>query len=142
MAVFNKFQDFSEQLARATHNFSQHAFKVMLTNTLPVATQNEKSSLVEVTANSGYPSGGLTTQISLSEVDGVASVSATQVTFTATEQEIGPFRYAVLYNSSATSPLGALIGWWDYGTSITLHESETLTVKFGNTSPGVVFTLS
>lgn len=142
MAAFNKFQDFSEQLARATHNFNQHTFKVLLTNTSPVASLNQKSSVVEVTTSEGHPAGGLATQISLSEVDGVTTVSGTQVVFTATGAEIGPFRYAVLYNSTTTNPLGALIGWWDYASAITLNESETLTVKFSNASPGAIFTLS
>jgi hypothetical protein len=39
---------------------------------------------------------------------------------------IGPYQYAVLYNfTSATKPL---IGWWDYGTAITLTNGNTFTV--------------
>jgi hypothetical protein len=52
------------------------------------------------------------------------------------------FRYAVLYNDSATSPADALIGWWDYGSSLTLQDTETFTVRFSNASPGAIMTLA
>ena len=47
---------------------------------------------------------------------------------------MGPFRYVVLHNDSATSPLNALIGWWDHGSSVTLENTDTFTVDFGATT--------
>jgi hypothetical protein len=76
------------------------------------------------------------------EVSGTTTVQGTQVVFTASGGSIGPFRYAILYNDTATSPADALIGWWDYGSSITLADTETFTVKFNNASPGTIFTLA
>ena len=43
-------------------------------------------------------------------------------------------RYAVLYNDTPTSPADPLIGWYDYGASITLADTETLTVDFDATN--------
>jgi hypothetical protein len=63
------------------------------------------------------------------------------VVFTATAGGIGPFRYAILYNDTATSPADALIAFWDYASSVTLADTETFTVKFNNTTPGTIFTL-
>lgn len=57
--------------------------------------------------------------------------------FTAAGGPIGPFRYAVLYNDTPTSPADPLIGWWDYGSSITLLNGETLPVDFDPTT-GVI----
>lgn len=145
MATYNKFQDFSEQLIRGVHDWDAHTFKVALTNTAPAATQ---ASLDTVTnhpapaAANGYAAGGSATTITISETTGTTTVSGTQVVFTASGGQIGPFRYAILYNDTATSPADALIAWWDYGTSITLNDTETFTVKFNNASPGTILTLA
>ena len=53
--------------------------------------------------------------------------AGTEPSWTAAGGSIGPFEYAVLYNStSATQPL---IGWWDYGLPITLTNGNTFTVS-------------
>lgn len=145
MATFNKFQDFSEQLSRGVHDFDAHTFRVALTNVAPTATQTSLDTVTNhpaPAAANGYSAGGTATTISISETAGTTTVSGTQVVFTATAGGIGPFRYAILYNDSATSPADALIGWWDYASSITLNDTETFTVKFSNTSPGAIFTLA
>ena len=65
---------------------------------------------------------------------GTAKVTGTDIVFTAAGGSIGPLRYAVLYNDSPTSPAKPLIAWWDYGSSITLNDQETLTVDFDGTN--------
>jgi hypothetical protein len=52
--------------------------------------------------------------------------------FTAASGTIGPFRYATLYNDTSTND--QLIGFWDYGSSITLQDTETFTVDFDATN--------
>lgn len=144
MATYNKFQDFSEQLIRGVHDWDAHTFKVALTNTAPVATQttwNTTDHPAPAAAN-GYTAGGTATTISISESSGTTTVQGTQVVFTATAGGIGPFRYVILYNDSATSPADAAIAWWDYASSITLADTETFTVKFNNTTPGTILTLA
>lgn len=141
MAIQNKFQDYVEKLVSGTHNWTAHTFKVALTNTAPAATQTTFDPVTNhaaPAAASGYPAGGLATTITVSETGGVATVQGTQVVFTATAGGIGPFRYAVLYNSTNNS----LVSWGDYGSSITLNDTETFTAKFNNASPGSIFTIS
>jgi len=143
MATYNKFQDFSEQLVRGVHDWDAHTFKIALTNTAPAATDttwNLTSHPAPAAAN-GYASGGSATTIAISETTGTTTVTGTQVVFTATSGGIGPFRYAILYNDSATSPSKAPIAYWDYAASVTLADTETFTVKFNNTTPGTIFTL-
>ena len=143
MAAYNKFQDFSEQLVRGVHDWDANTFKIALTNTAPTATQttwNLTDHPAPAAAN-GYTAGGTATTIAISETTGTTTVTGTQVVFTAAGGNLGPFRYAILYNDSATSPADAAIAWWDYASSITLADTETFTVKFNNTSPGTIFTL-
>ena len=143
MAAYNKFQDFSEQLVRGVHDWDAHTFKIALTNTAPVATQTTWNTTDHPapSAANGYTAGGTATTIAVSETTGTTTVTGTQVVFTATAGGIGPFRYAVLYNDSATSPADAAVAWWDYASSITISDTETFTVKFNNTTPGTIFTL-
>lgn len=133
MAVYNKFNQFTKDLVDGVHDFDAHAFKVMLTNTAPVATNTVKANLTEITAGSGYTAGGTATTITTSTATGTAKVTGTDVVFTSTGT-IGPFRYAVLYNDSPTTPADPLIAWWDYGSAITLNNTETLTVDFDATN--------
>jgi hypothetical protein len=63
------------------------------------------------------------------------------VGFTATGA-MATFRYAVLYNDTATSPADALIAYFDYGVAISLTNTDTFTVRFNNASPGTMFTLA
>ena len=133
MAAYNKFQDFSEQLVRGVHDWDAHTFKIALTNTAPTAAQttwNVTDHPAPAAAN-GYTAGGTATTIAVSETSGTTTVTGTQVVFTATTGGIGPFRYAVLYNDTATSPADAAIAYWDYGSSVTLASGETFTVDFG-----------
>lgn len=144
MATFNKFNDFTEQLVRGVHDWDAHTFKVALTNTLPTSSQVSLDLVTNhppPTNANGYTAGGTATTISVSETSGTATVQGTQVVFTATAGGIGQFRYVILYNDSATSPADALIGWWDYGSSISLADGESFTVQFNSASPGTIFTL-
>ena len=140
MAAYNKFQDFSEQLVRGTHNFASNVFKVYLSNDTPSASADTvKADLAEITAGNGYTAGGATTTITISETTGTTTVSGTQASWTATGS-VGPFRYAVLYNDTSASD--NLVAWWDYGSSVTLANGESFTVKFSGTDPGAIFTLA
>jgi hypothetical protein len=131
MATYNKFQAFTKDLIDGKHNFSSNVFKVMLTNTQPLVTNAIKTDITEITAGNGYTAGGTATTITETTTSGVAKVTGSNVVFTATGA-VGPFQYAVLYNSTtATNPL---ISWWDYGSAISLVSTETLTVAFDATN--------
>lgn len=134
MATYNKFQQFTKDLVDGVHDFDAHTFKVLLTNTAPVNTNTVKANLTEIGAGNGYTAGGTATTISTSTSSGTAKVTGSDVVFTAAGGSIGPLRYAVLYNDSPTSPADPLIAWWDYGSSITLADTETLTVDFDGTN--------
>lgn len=140
-SAWNKYQDFSEQLIRGVHDWDAHVFKVALSNTLPVNTHTSLSQVTEIAAGNGYTAGGGTTTVTISESGGTTTVSGTEVVFTATGA-MATFRYAILYNDTATSPADALIAHFDYGSAISLTNTETFTVRFNNASPGTMFTLA
>ena len=127
MPTANKFQDFSEQQTLAIHDWDTHVFKVALTNSAPVATNTVLANITQISGTNGYTTGGTAASISSSaQTAGVYKLVLGDVTFTASGGSIGPFRYAVLYNDSATSD--ELIGYSDYGTNITITNGASFTV--------------
>ena len=122
MSAFTKFYDFVEQLGAGVHNFSSHSIKVYLSNEVPLVTDTVKADIAEITAGNGYTAGGASITPVWSETAGVAILTGTDVTWTATGGPIGPFRYVILYNDSATND--NLIGWWDYGSELTINADE------------------
>lgn len=134
MAVYNKFNQFTKDVVDGRHVFGTHTFKVMLTNTAPAASNQVKTDITEIAAGFGYTAGGPTTTITTSTSAGVAQATASNVTVTAAGGSIGPFRYAVLYNDTQTTPSKPLVGWWDYGSAITLATTEQLTIAFDATN--------
>lgn len=129
MAAFNKFNSFVEALGRKVHNLNADSLKVMLSNTAPVAGNAVKTDITEIAAGNGYVAGGTVSGTnSYVQTAGTAKLLSNDVVFTAAGGTIGPLRYAVLYNDTATNK--ELIGWWDYGSSVTLQIGETFTVDF------------
>lgn len=131
MAAFNKFQDFVEQLGLKKHDLHNDVLKVFLTNEAPLVADTVKADMAEISAGNGYTAGGEDSQNTYTESSGTGTLAGTDIVWTASGGTIGPFRYAVLYNDTQTSPADPLIGWWDYGSSITLQNGETFTVDFG-----------
>jgi hypothetical protein len=134
MATFNKFNAFVEAVAEKVHNLGTDTLKVMLTNTLPTAANAIKTDITEISAGNGYTAGGNTaTQTSSSQTSGTYTlVLADPASFTASGGSIATFRYAVLYNDTAASK--NLIGWWDYGSAVTLASGDSFTVDFDPTT--------
>lgn len=134
MAAFNKFNSFVEALAEKKHDLGADTLKVLLTSTAPVATNSVKADLTEIAAGNGYTAGGNTASVTSSaQTSGTYKlVLGDPATWTASGGSIGPFRYAVLYNDTATND--ELIGWWDYGSAVTLTDGESFAVDFDPTT--------
>lgn len=136
MAAFNKFNAFAAAMPNGGVNLASDTLKVMLTNTLPLASNVQYSDISagEVANGNGYTTGGAAvTTGSSSQTAGVYKyvASAANPTWTATGS-VGPFRYVVLYDT--TPGTKSLIGWWDYGSSITLANTNTFTITFDATN--------
>lgn len=132
MATYVKFQEFIGELGKGTHQLDAggHTLKAYLSNTAPsVSGDADKADLAEITAEHGYSSGGNDIQNDWSETDGTGTLTGVDITITASAGTIGPFRYVILYNDTATDD--PLICYWDYGSSITLQDGESFTINFG-----------
>lgn len=133
MASFNKYQQFVADLASGVHQLqtgTSHVLKVALTNTAPnAATHVVRADITELGTANGYTAGGLSVgTITGAQTAGTFKlVGGTDPVWTASGA-LGPFRYAVLYNDTPTSPADPLIGYWDYGSSVTLNSGDTFTV--------------
>lgn len=135
MATFVKFNKFLDQIGKKCYDFSSDTLKFALTNTAPTAASDTGflpgSSHPPPAAANGYTTGGHAATIaSWSETGGTATLACTtDVVITATTGGIGPFRYVILYDDTTSSPVAdPLIGYWDYGSSITLAVGETFTI--------------
>ena len=138
MATYIKYQKGVEALLESI-NAGSDTWKVALSNTAPnVATNATLSDATEISAGNGYTAGGYAASVSSSAQSGgtYKLVLNSPATWTATGGSIGPLRYAILYDSTTDN----LIGYWDYGSSITLNAGDTFTVNLDGTNG--VFTVA
>jgi len=125
MATFNKFDSFVETLAEKSHNLGSDQLVVALTNSAPIASNTQLSNITEITYTN-ISSRNVTTSTS-AQTSGTYKLVCADLVLTASGA-VGPFRYVVLYNDTATNDL--LIGYYDYGSSISLANGETFTIDF------------
>src|SRR2546430_1868826 len=124
MVAFNKFNSFVEAVAEKSHNLQSDVLKVMLTNVAPVATNTVKADLTDIAAGNGYVAGGTqATLVSSAQTSGTYKLVLNDVTFTASGGSIATFRYVVVYNDTATNK--ELIGWYDYGASVIITDTNS-----------------
>lgn len=142
-----KFLTFSGDLCGKVHDVlgtagsTADTLKVYLSNTAPnTSTNTVKSDLAEITEQNGYTAPVSTANVGVNTA-GTVTVTGTNTTITASGGSVGPFRYIVLYNSTAgTTPL---VAYWDYGSSLTLNDGDSFVIKYNNgASSGTLFTLA
>ncbi len=138
MASFVKYQKGVEALVEGI-NAGADTWKVALSNTAPnVSTNASLADATEIAAGNGYTAGGNTAAVSSStQTGGTYKLILTSPTaWTASGGSIGPFRYAILYDSTTDN----LVGYWDYGSSVTLAAGESFSVVLDGTNG--VFTVA
>lgn len=135
MATFNKVNDF---VKNAVHNMDLESDQIVvaLSNTAPASETNNPASdgngiLANVTqiAYTNLSSRNVTTTSS-TQTGGTYKLVLADITLTSSGGSTGPFRYVYLYNDTVTTPGDPLIGYYDYGSSLTLNDGDSLTVDF------------
>lgn len=132
MAALAFYDDFAKRLVDGEYGtWSSAGLKYALTNTAPTLTHDSLSQITEVSGGN-WTSGGIsvgTVSTAIDDTDGVRVVSNADLSHVQATASVGPFRYVVLYADTPTTPTAdPLIGYWDYGSNITLNVGETLNV--------------
>jgi len=129
VATFTKVLSFPEAVAEKVHNLGSDQIKIALTNTTPNTAWTKLSDLTEIsyTNLSGANPLNVTTTSSSSS-GGTYTLVLKDLVLTATGA-VGPFRYVYVYNDTASNK--ELIGYVDYGSSISLADTQTFTIDFG-----------
>lgn len=142
MASFNKVNDF---VKNAVHNMDLESdqFVVALSNTAPASESSNPESdgngiignVTEI-AYTNLSSRNITTTSS-AQSGGTYKLVLSDITLTSTGGSTGPFRYIYIYDDTVTSPADPIVGYYDYGSSLTLNDGDSFTVDF-NAANGVI----
>lgn len=125
MATYTKINAFVEALAEKSHNLGSDQLVVALTNTAHTSTWDRLTDLTQI-SYANCSSRNITTTSS-TQTSGTYKLVLADLTLTASGT-VGPFRYIYIYNDTSTNDL--LIGYYDYGSSITLASGDTFSIDF------------
>jgi hypothetical protein len=141
MASFTKLNGFVEHVAEGVHNLGSDTLTIALSNTAPGSESTPPTGATSdcVLANitqisyTNCSSRVITTSAS-AQTSGTYKLTLADLTLTASGGTVGAFRYVYIYNDTPTSPADPLIGYYDYGSSITLNDTETMLINFDGTN--------
>jgi hypothetical protein len=125
MATFNKINSFVEAMAEKKHNLGSDTLTVALTNTAHNSAWTQLSELTQVSYTN--LSARVITTSSSAQTSGTYKLVLTDLVLTASGA-VGPFQYIYIYNDTATND--ELIGYYNYGTPVTLASGDTFTIDF------------
>jgi len=129
LATYNKHNAFVEDVCEKVHNLAADAITAYLTASAnaPVATNSILANLTQISyTNLSSRVFSVTTS---AQTSGTQTYLLADLTLTASGA-VATFRYAGYYNDTPTSPADPLIGWWDYGSDVTLASGETFAYDF------------
>ena len=135
MASFTKVNDFVVNLANAM-DLDSDTLKVALCNTDPASGTSVVSDgngvLANVTEITYTNLSARTLQnVTSTQTSGTYTFSADDLVLTASGGSVAPFRYVVIYNDTPTSPADPIVGYYDYGSALTLNDGDTFTIDIG-----------
>ena len=124
MATYNKYTAGVESLLEVI-NAGADSWKIALANSINIADTTFTPGTSDLATGGGYTQGGNAAAIiSSTHTAGTFSLKLTSPTmWTGTGAGFGPFRYIILYNSTNNIP----VGYWDYGSSISVTAGSTFT---------------
>lgn len=131
MAAFVKFQPFAENVYEKKFNFGSDTFKVVLTNTVPDATDGVLADIAGQISLTNLSSNTLTVSSS-AQTSGTFKWVVADLVLTASGA-VSDFRYIVIYDDTATND--ELVGYWDRGSTLSgMASGDTFTCDFDGTN--------
>ncbi|MFC1996987.1 hypothetical protein ACFLXI_05190 [Chloroflexota bacterium] len=139
MASFVLINDWLDNMVENA-DLASDQFTIALSNTAPGAestppTGDGDGILGNITeAVYTYCSTRDITTVSSTQAAGTYKLILTDLVLTASGGSVGPFRYVYIYDDTVATPVDPLVCYYDYGSSITLLDTETLTIDFDPTN--------
>lgn len=136
---FVKYYSFTEALAEKIHNLGSDQLRVALTNTTPNLSHTQLSSVAEIgyTSLINNPTCRNITTNSSTQTSGVYKLVLNDLPMSSSGN-VGPFRWVILYNDTATND--ELIGYYDRGYEAYLTSGSTLLLDFDGTNGAITIT--
>lgn len=130
MATYVKNYQFVEDVAHKVHNLSSDALTYYLT-TNAAAPAQANSVLADITqiAYTNLSTRVAGTPTTSAQTTGTYLLLLPDLVLTASGA-VATFRWVGLYNDTTVTPTDALISYWDYGSDLTLADTETLTIDY------------
>jgi len=129
---FSKVNSFVENLAEKQIDLSGAALTIALTNTAHTSTWDELADLTEVSYTN--LSARVLTVTTSAQTAGTYKLVLADLTLTASGA-VGPFQYVYIYDDDSTGD--KLIGYYDYGSAVTMADGDTFILDF-DASAGVI----
>ncbi len=130
MATFTKIDSFVENLAEKLIDLSGASLTVALTNTAHTSTWDELADLTQVSYTN--LSTRVITVSSSAQTSGTYKLVLADLTLTSSGGTTGPFRYVYVYDDSSTGD--KLIAYYDYGSAVTLQDTDSFVINFDGTN--------
>lgn len=139
MATLVLFDEFINNLITGVIDLDSDTFNAALTNTAPdAAADDELADITQIAAGNGYSTGGVAlTSVTVAESGagtGIWIWSAADFSWTASGGSMAAFRYVVIFSDTSTND--KLVGYLDYGSSITITSGNSFTGDIG--SSGII----
>lgn len=137
MATYVKYEIVPENMGNKVYDFfgTTDTWKAAIATDAPVvATDTTVSDITQIAGSNGYTTGGSTITFNSTRSGGTLTATGTDVVWTASGGNLGASttgRYFIVYDDTPTSPADPLWNYWDYGSTFTVADTETMTLDFG-----------
>ena len=123
---------FTLDMGSKLHNLGSDTLKLAFTDTAPTTATHVYTDISSPLSLTNMATSVALTSVTWTQSTGTATLGAATWTGTSQTGNFGPFRYIVLYNDTAASK--NVIGWWDYGSEVTLAgaNGDQLTLTFAS----------